>query len=838
MILKIKVTFSFNPACRHNFIKMIKILFSALIVLSFNVPSYCQESSPATPKITDELKTFFSQHVFENVYLQFDKPYYAAGDTIYFKAYVTEGPQHTLSEISSVLHVDLINPFNKIDQSIELYIDSGLCWGDFSLPDVLPAGNYRIRAYTNLMRNNGEMGFFDKTLVVGSLKKDVNDSHESKLRKVVNGQPDIQFFPEGGNLITGIRTKVAFKAVASNGIGTNVKGEILDSQNQLVSTFASKHLGMGDFFLLPEKDQTYKAKLTFEDGSSTVVQLPKPGVSGITLAVNDSASEFSFTLAANQPFYKANRNKDFLLLFYSGGKTITYSFKLEVSRISLDFQKRLLHSGVATVTLFSPEGLPLCERLFFVRNEDQLQLEIKPDKTNYTKREKVRLILNERNMHDSITAAHFSVSVIDESKVPGNENNEATIMTDLLLTSEVKGYVEQPAYYFNDTSDIVQQNLDVLMLTQGFRRFQWEQVMDTSYTPLAFQAEKSLEINGKVTDLSGRSLPGATINLIPSVKSALLTTTSDENGLFHFSNLVFMDTTHFVLSAVNSIGDNSTKITYFNKIDEPPISAIPTATLETLNDTLMSVYLGNAKKVEEEYSHFKGKILTPVKVKGKLPQDNQYRTQSLLGAGNADQVMHADEIERVGGQLSTSLNGRLHGVGFNNDTPYLKSPPGDGPMIVVLDGSVVNPRDANGKLGGFNVNTIPSSQVETIEVLKYASASIYGMEGGNGVLIITSKKGGEYTKDIPSIGVLPIAPKGFYIAKEFYSPKYDYSNANSDHEDLRSTIYWNPEIKTDNSGNASFDYYNADGTGTYKVTVEGIDDNGKIGRTIYRYKVE
>ncbi len=152
-------------------------------------------------------------------------------------------------------------------------------------------------------------------------------------------------------------------------------------------------------------------------------------------------------------------------------------------------------------------------------------------------------------------------------------------------------------------------------------------------------------------------------------------------------------------------------------------------------------------------------------------------------------------------------------------------------MIVVIDGVVANSQNRSGQVGGFDVNNIPSSQVETVEVLKYASASIYGMGGGNGVLIITTKQGGEDPKDVPSIGVLPIAPKGFYIAKEFYSPKYDHTNGNSKRPDLRSTIYWNPEIKTGEKGNASFDYYNADGTGTYKVTIEGIDDNGNIGRS-------
>ena len=151
----------------------------------------------------------------------------------------------------------------------------------------------------------------------------------------------------------------------------------------------------------------------------------------------------------------------------------------------------------------------------------------------------------------------------------------------------------------------------------------------------------------------------------------------------------------------------------------------------------------------------------------------------------------------------------------------------------------MNERDPKtGKLGPYDISEIPLSQVETIEVLKNASTSMYGMEGGNGVLVITTKNGGDYSESIASVGILPIAPMGFYKAREFYSPKYDNTNADSKQPDLRSTIYWNPEIKTGKDGNASLTYFNADGTGTYKVTIEGIDANGNVGRVVYRYKVE
>ncbi len=577
-----------------------------MIIFSFSLGVFGQSYNPGKLNITENLKTYFAHHIFENAYLQFDKPYYAAGDTIYFKAYVTEGEEHQLSEVSGVLYVDFINPENKIEQSIKLQLDSGLAWGDFALPDSIPAGNYRVRAYTRLMRNNGEMGFFDRVIPVGSLK--FVKAHKSAVNdplQLVNNKADLQFFPEGGNLVSGVRQKVAFKAIGTNGLGINVNGIILDNANKEVGKFASSHLGMGYFFLTPEEGKTYHAKVELADGSQQIVDLPNPEASGLTLSViNDSTSRVSIRIEANEPYIHSNRNKNFPLLIYSGGKSLTYTCKLEVEVITLDIQKRLLQPGINKVTLFSADGEPLCERLFFVQKNDQLNLQLLTDKTEYKKREKVSLLLNAKNTEDSTVSGHFSVSVTDENKVPEDENNERTILTNLLLTSELKGYVEQPNYYFNDTSENARDNLDALMLTQGYRLFEWKQVMDTNYAPLVYQPEKALDISGKVTNLFGKPLANATINLIPYKGDTILTRESDKEGIFHFSNVAFTDTIHIALSAVNSKGRNSTKITYFKDNDEPSVLVNTQHALPIVSDSAMSVYLQNAKKVWEEHLRF------------------------------------------------------------------------------------------------------------------------------------------------------------------------------------------------------------------------------------------
>jgi len=796
------------------------------------------QSSKDAFNVVNKLKNYISSHDPEKAYLQFDKPYYAAGDTIYFKAYVTQGGHHKLSTSSGVLHVDLINIENKIDQSIRLKLDSGVCWGDFALPDSLSAGNYRIRAYTQWMQNMDGIDFFDQSIPVGSLIKRNNPDNlmkQAPLGKKNNA--DLQFFPEGGTLVEGVRAKVAFKATGTNGLGTHVKGVVLDKTDKPVCSFESSHLGMVYFVFIPEKSNVYKAKLSFDDGTQDLVDLPKAESSGISLSlIDDSLSALSIRIMTNSLYYQANEDKEFLLVIYSGGKAITYSYKLDVPILTLNMERKLLQTGVSTISLFSQEGEPLCERLFFIQNNDQLRLQIQTDKTVYKKKEKLALQLNAKTPADVSVIGHFSMTIIDETQMPVDEKNERNILTDLLLTSDLKGYVEEPNDYFKDTSEEARKNLDLLMLTQGYRHFEWKQVLSNDSTVLTFQPEKGLEINGKITNLSDKPISDGTITLIPSNGGSLITSKSDAKGLFHFSNLVFTDTAHLVLSAVNAKGGNSTRITYFNTKDDPPAVSDESYAKPNMEDTSMLSYFGKAKKIREEMINYYGpgkfKMLKPVTVKG-IKLDNQYRTQSLAGAGHADQVMHADEIGMIGGQLSTSLNGRLRGVNFIGGVPYLQANIGYNvhPMLLVLDGTEI-------KMGqNFTINDITTSQVATVEVLMYASESIYGVDGANGVLVITTKDGSE-AKDFASIGVLPITPMGFYKARTFYSPKYDYSDGHATEPELRSTINWNPEIKTGQDGPAIINYYNANSAGTYKIIVEGIDENGNIGRLVYRYQVE
>ncbi len=738
------------------------------------------------------------------------------------------GERLNLSEISRILHVDLINTNNKIDQSIKLQLVNGLGWGDFALPDSLPKGNYRIRAYTQWMRNEGN--YFEQTIPIGTVHSQKVPESSTARSNSSNAKPDIQFFAEGGNLINGIRSKIAFKAIGSNGLGIEAKGTIVDNTGKTVTQFIAAHLGMGYFYLEPEAGKTYKADIIFADGSRSTVGLPLAVAKGISLSVNnDSLPKATVKIECNSVYYKENKGKSYTLLIYSGGLATTVDLKLDSMATTLDILKRRLHTGITRVTLFSSTNEPLGERLMFVQNYDQLNLDLNSDKLSYKPKEKVSIKLNAKTRTDSVDIGHFSVSVIDESKVPIEENTETTILTNLLLTSDLKGTVEQPNYYFTDLTDEKLKELDLVMLTHGYREFEWKRVLSNDYSPIAWQPERSLQISGTAESLFGKPLPRAPVSLISFVPKSLTRTVADNNGKFLFDTLEFNDSIKFVLQAVNGKGKNKTKFVY--NADKPPVVSPSAAHSDNAGTKIPMVYLDNSKKQQEELSRLdfgKSKMLKEVKIRA-VKKDDQYETQSFAGAGNADQVMHSEEIERIRGPLSISLDGRLRGVNFfgwfPHKVPFVGAGLG-GPMLVVIDGAE-----------GGDLNSLNSGDIETVEVLKYAAASIYGMQGGNGVLVITTKRfAGTDWKDVVAVGILPITIQGYYKAREFYSPKYE-SNITNLHPDLRSTIYWNPELVTDNDGNTSFEYYNADGKGNYRVVIEGIDEKGNIGRQIYRYKV-
>jgi hypothetical protein len=820
---------------------MKKILYTCtLLAAIFNLHAYGQNDNSVTNNAIAGLKSLSGNRIIERAYLHFDKPYYAAGDTMRFKAYVIMGEHYDLSKLSGILHVDLIRPEDMIVRSIKLQIVNGIGWGDFPLPFSLNAGNYRVRAYTNYMQNAPEY-FFDKTIAIGSA---INSGMGAKTLSAQKGQADLQFFPEGGQLVSAMVSKIAFKAIGADGLAVNVKGVIIDNTNTQVATFTSSHLGMGTFYLQPGEGKIYKAKVTFADGSQETFNLPAVQSKSIALAVNDTLGKLSIEIRSNKAYFQENINKNISLVIYGSGFVNTVNTKLDSRRLSIDIPNSQFPSGVVQVTLFSQTGDPLSERLVFLKNFDLVNLTVASNKNTYNKREKVSVTVAAKDK-GSAAEGHFSVAVIDETKVPVDENNETTILTYLLLTSQLRGYIEQPNYYFLQNSDRVAADLDALMLTQGYRRFTWKKLLDSRDSTFDYAPEKNLEISGTAKNAAGASVKDMDVMLLTEDRRSTLGERTDNNGKFRFANLPPMaDSTTLILQATGSTRSKNS-IAFAIDADKPGPTVTEKREPVSKNDVsaAMVSYTSSNKPVVEaaiaKNAPYKYKA-SNANAKQAILNDaekNNYESANLGGSGHADQVIKGDQI-RNSPTLSQGLNGLLRSVYFVNGVPYLQgnmvfngTNQVAEPMYVILDGYAL----PLGRGGLDNVNPV---SVETVELLKGPSASIYGVDGGSGVLVITSRKHmSGATGSTRTLGNLSFKMSGFYVGRAFYSPKYNVKTTGSK-PDLRSTILWLPELATDKDGNAAFEYYNSDEQGTYRIVIEGVDDKGNIGRQVYRYKVE
>ena len=825
---------------------MKKILFaSAIFLFSFQTTAFCQADGPVLSNAVSKLTAELNNHVTEKAYLHFDRPYacYVAGDTVYFKAYVTMSEKHELSGISGILHVDLMDKNDAIMKSIVLQLINGTAWGDFALSDTLHKGSYRVRAYTQYMRNTEHPYFFDQYLSVSS----INNVDQVAAAARQSAQPSLQFFPEGGNLVVDVPSKVGFKALGTDGLGVGVKGIVVDNDNKEVARMASSHLGMGEFYLLPEAGKTYRARVTYADGSQAAIDLPAVEARGITLAVNtDDPAKVSIEIKANRDYFKANLNEELNILIYSGGDVRTVKTKLDNSILGLDLPASGFRTGILQVTLLSSTGEPLNERLSFVQNHDFLNLALSANKTIFAKRENVQLNLNVKNKDGNPANGFFSVAVIDENKIPADEDAENTISSYLLLKSELKGYIEQPNYYFAHDTKQCCADLDALMLTQGYRRFTWKQLLNNNPVAAnAFDAEKALNISGVLKTKEGLPLANNNIFLIQAKGNAMVSQVTDTNGRFNFTNMAFYSGTRFILKTqVKATGKNGAVVILDKAITAP--APVPAKAIDIKYNTDADILASLQNNASPGVITASNEIVHIVKkddIAGGTKGEG-IRSSKLGGAGNADQILTAKDLYNST-TLSQGLTGVLHGVTFTGGVPYLQTSTVVSagqvvaePMLVVIDGQARN--GSGGGTDGGDVDVISPDDVETVEVLKGANAGLYGIRGGNGVLIITTKQTKEVLDNNKEMapGVFSISPKGFYKAREFYSPAYVAGQAGYNGPDLRTTIFWKPDVTTGADGNAVLNFYNADSTGSYRVVVEGMDDKGNIGRQVYRYMVK
>ncbi len=691
----------------------------------------------------------------------------------------------------------------------------------------------------NVMSKNGE------AITNGQILTDINIAEKEtasasfKLKQSLN-EFDFQFFPEGGELISGVPNQVAFKAIKNSGLGLDVKGSILDEQNNEIATFTSGFAGMGSFFLTPEVGKKYTAKVLSKDGSSKIFTLPKAAEKGIGLQVlNSNADVVNLKIIANLPYFEANKGKSFFVVTQNAN-VIYYAAKATLMNqvVLVKIPKKDIPSGIAQFTLFNEASEPISERLTFILHENAMNLALKSDLPTYKPRQKVKLSLDAKSA--GVPAiGDFSVSVIDEQKVPVDENTETTILSSLLLSSDLKGYIEKPNYYFVKTDEKKLMELDKLMLTQGYRRFAYQDILQGKYPAVSYLPEQGINISGTLRDLTGMPIKKGALRLMVTNKPISAEATSSNSGIFNFQNLVFPDSSQVVISAKYNPNPNNLMIV----LDGMPTAGAgknPYVVDEVNNiDTVLSAYLSNSQK---QYRYLR--TLKQIEVKSastaKRPSHSDHPALSGLGQ-IADHLIEGSNFSGCNFLLDC-LRSRATGLTYvdNEQKFYITRDYNTGsriPVQVFLNGMPVDARD---------INSVSAVDLESVEIfLRDPLGTVDRMYGTRGVLVINTKKkpvGQKISKQqlmdmFPKANVITYNPMGYSKEREFYSPKY-LPAAPITNTDLRTTIYWNPKVITDDKGNINLEFFNADGKGTYRAVVEGIDKNGNIGRTVLRYTVK
>ncbi|MDO3628112.1 Ig-like domain-containing protein [Mucilaginibacter sp. BT774] len=650
---------------------------------------------------------------------------------------------------------------------------------------------------------------------------------------------DAQFFPEGGYLISGIRSRVAFKAIKPDGLGIDSKGTIVDNNGTVVANFESQHLGMGAFALTPENGKTYKANFTFADGSQSSFDLPNVRAEGINLSVNNNAKDsLSIKITTNEGFFQKNRGRTFYVMAQSGG-VVCYAAQTVLQNISYSatIAKSKFPTGILQITIFSYKGSPLGERVVFIQNNDQLNLSMKTDQSAYSRRQKTRVLVSAKNKVLP-SEGNFSVSVINESIVPYDDDDAPNILSQLLLSSDLRGYIEKPGYYFNHHDDNSINDLDVLMLTQGYRRFTYKNLLADKIPPIAFLPEQGIAISGILRNNTGLPIARGNIRLFIPDKAYSTQTVTDANGAFRFPNVLVSDTSSIKITARDNPNSSSLMLS-IDPLVAPPSTVYINPVGEITNiDSTLRPYLQNNKKQLNVPRVLEGVV---IKAKPNIKKVSHADYSSLTGLSMlADHEIPGDRFKDCN-SFSDCLVGAGLGLTYDNNNFYITREYNGGkrtPVAYYVNGMPVD--------FSYLYNVDPK-MVESVEIFNNDGfTNINRTTGTSGVLVVNIKKipkGEKISKDellamLPKNNEIEFIPGGYSTARTFYSPKYESTSTNSAGSDFRSTIYWNPVIVTDKAGNAAFEFFNSDGTGTYKAIIEGIDKDGNIGRYVYRYKVQ
>jgi hypothetical protein len=772
-----------------------------------------------TQKPEEVLKRWSEKSPVEKVYFHFDRDNYVAGETAWFKAYLYS--EYLPDTISTSLYVELLTDSSVVLVRKILPVVFGNTNGQIELPDSLKTGTYLIRAWSPTMLNNDADFIYKRSFFIYGKKN--NAAVVKPAEKLIR----LEFFPEGGNLVNGFSNTVAFKATNEDGLPATVSGSIKNENGKEIASFSSYHDGMGMFELAPESNEKYFAVLN-NDAASKKYYLPEKVDKGIALTIipHPQGNYFEIHQQMADPAFQAA----YMIGQMQHHVVFRQDFKTAKEATQGVINTKNLNSGILQITIFNKDGFPLAERLCFVNNKEYIQpAELLTDTVNFSEKGRNRFNIL---LKDTVQG-NFSVSITDPeySLLPFRQEN---IFSRLLLTSDLKGYIHNPAYYFSADNDSVQTALDLLMMTNGWRRFKWNELAKNNTLKNDFKDLSFITLAGRV-NLRDVKKPFAERPLLVLVINADSTRSfqmvnTDKQGNFRLDSMVFFGTSRILFSDirgkknqyidVNMSADSLTRPFILPVIEkQPPANNMLTA--------------GSQSKLAYDYDAIvkaNGIMLEGVTLKVKkksLLEEMEEKYASGMFSGDANKTIDlvnnndADTYQNIFDYLLTKVPGidvTNEGADYVIYYRQMASASSMGPIPMIL---YLNEIETDAGV----IATIPGNQVAMVKV--YSSFAGATGNGAGGVMAIYTKKDADINSLTSAADMIKY--RGYSVVKEFYAPDYTVNKTPKERADNRITLDWRPNILINNiNPKIPLTFYNNDRTKIFKVVVEGMTIKGKM----------
>jgi hypothetical protein len=785
-----------------------------LLIFSFGVLGGMNLNAQI-PSIDSTLFKISRDHYPEKAHLHYDKSSYLAGETIWYKIYLMEG--FTPAMASKTFYVDWVSDNGEVlDHKASPLID-GISQGQFEIPETYKGQVVHVRAYTKWMLNFDSSVIYKKAIPI--LPK-TNAAARSAQPAII---PTLTLFPEGGDLVAGVANRVAFKATDQWGRPVKIRGVVRET-TAVIDSLRTVHDGMGSFSFIPAEGKNYVAKWKDEKGVEYTTPIPSVRSQGVSLYVSENDKKKSIVVHIGTGF-KEEQKKINLIGTLMG----TVAFKTSgTAAPGTSFRKLIpineLPTGILIITAFDENWNALAERISFINNDDHsfpTTFEVSHWGLNKRARNEVELSIPE-----SLAGANLSISVTDAAI---DHDSSSNIISELLLTSELKGQIHNPAYYFKNNPN-ASAHLDLVMMTNGWRRFKWEDVTKGKLPQTLYPRDTSyLTLSGKLFGVTKGQLSGnESLVLIVKEKdstSKMLIMPIDRDGVFNDPDIIFFDTLKVYYQVRSKTFGRSGATFMTEKLSVPnysPELAKFTKKLPFMYDTTNRYHARMSKESADILDAMRGQVMETVTVTARAKPtvealDEKYASGLFSGGDSYKFDLINDPVAMSSMDVFNYLMGRVPGLQISNSMGGATLSWRGGTPTLFLDQIQTDPD---------LIKSIPMQDIAYVKVFRPPFIGAMGGGSGGAIALYTRKGNDETSKLRSSGGLSSNLITGYSPIKEFYSPNYNSIDKRHELKDVRPTLYWNPMITANPGKPVKLQFFNNDVTKSFRVIIEGMSKEG------------